>query len=110
MIDIAQIRRIALALPHVEERPCYGTPAFYIRGKLLARLHEDGETLVVKIDRDLRDALLDLAPDVYRLTPHYAPYPMVLMRLSAATTDQIEDRLAAAWRAHAPKRLLSAQK
>lgn len=51
------MRRLALALPGVEEGLSYGTPAFRVKGKFLARLKEDGGSLVVKIDFDEREAL-----------------------------------------------------
>lgn len=44
------VRRLALALPGVEEGVSYGTPAFRVRGKLLARLREDG--IVADFDRN----------------------------------------------------------
>ena len=44
---IETVRALALALPGVEEKPCQGTPAFYVRGKLILRLREDDKTLVV---------------------------------------------------------------
>lgn len=47
-----------LALPGVEEELCFGTPAFSVRLKLLARLKEDGGTLVVAADFDEREALM----------------------------------------------------
>jgi hypothetical protein len=43
---IELVRRLALALPGVQEGVCHGTPAFYVRRKLMLRLWEDGETLV----------------------------------------------------------------
>ena len=44
------VRKIAAPLPGMEEGPCYGTPAFRMRKRLIARLKEDGETLVL-LDR-----------------------------------------------------------
>ncbi len=35
------VRQLALAMAHVEERSSYGTPAFYMRRTLFARLLED---------------------------------------------------------------------
>ena len=49
---IELVRSLALALPGVEEGSCHGTPAFYVRRKLMLRLWEDGETLVVKFRRE----------------------------------------------------------
>ncbi|CAM8798732.1 hypothetical protein NCM_06294 [Burkholderia pseudomallei] len=42
------VSRIALVWRGVEEGMSYGTPALRGRGKLLARLRGDGDTLVVK--------------------------------------------------------------
>jgi len=33
------VRRLALALPEVAERPSYGTPGFRVKDKLFARIH-----------------------------------------------------------------------
>ena len=46
------VRKLALALPEVEEGISYGTAAFRFRGKLFARLHQSGDSIVVRIDRD----------------------------------------------------------
>lgn len=43
-----------------------GTPALKVKGKLLARLWEDGETLVLKVDKDAQ--LRALLEDSWRFT------------------------------------------
>ena len=53
---IELVRRMALALPGVQEGVCHGTPAFYVRRKLMLRLWEDGETLVVRFPKEKRAA------------------------------------------------------
>jgi hypothetical protein len=45
-VTLATVRQLALAFPGVEEGFSYGTPGFRVRGKFLARLWEDGETLI----------------------------------------------------------------
>jgi hypothetical protein len=55
MADIATLRRLALALPDVEEGTAYGTPAWRVRKKLFARLREDQETVAVRVDRGERE-------------------------------------------------------
>src|ERR1039458_8649503 len=87
------VRKIALALDHVEESTSYGTPAFKVRGKLVARLREDGETLVVGMDLDQRDELLAADPDTYYLTDHYRNYPSILVRLPRVHPDAMCDLL-----------------
>jgi len=99
------VRGAALALPQVEEYVCYGTPAFRVRKKLMARLREDGETLVVKVDDLARQAWFAIDPEIYFLTDHYRGYPVMLVRfagISAAALHKIVDE---AWQQVAPKRL-----
>src|SRR5437762_221978 len=45
-ISWTTVRDLALALPGVEESTSYRTPAMKVRGKLIARLKEDAETIV----------------------------------------------------------------
>ena len=92
------VRKIALALDHVEESTSYGTPAFKVRGKLIARLREDGETLVVGIDFDQREELLAADPDTYYLTDHYRNAPWILVRLPRVHADALRDLLRGAVR------------
>lgn len=100
-------RRIALALPGVEEYLCYGTPAFRVNKKLLARLREDGDTLVVKIEDSRRELLLQVDPDTYFMEEHYRGYPVVLLRLSRVRPEALAGLLEDAWRQLASKRLLA---
>ena len=81
----------------------YGTPALQVGGKvdgsggkLLARLREDGD-LVLRCEEGLRDALLELHPDIFHLTPHYAPYDWVLVRLARADAGQIAGLVERSW-------------
>ena len=55
---VEEVRRIALALPAVVEGVCFGTPAFYLRGKLMLRMWDDSETLVVKVPMAQREELI----------------------------------------------------
>ena len=101
------VRALALALPETSEKPCHGTPGFYVKGKLFARLLPDGKTLAVRVDPGERDALLAAVPDVFFVTPHYEGWPMVLIRLARIGRNDLADRLAEAWRFMAPARLLA---
>jgi hypothetical protein len=102
------VRQLALALSGVEEGLSYGTPAFRVRGKLLARLREDGESLVVKIDLDERELLMGADPETFYITEHYRNYPAMLVRLARVDTEALRALLEEAWRCAAPKRLLVA--
>jgi hypothetical protein len=100
-----EVRAVALAMPGVEEGTSYGTPAFRVGGKLLARLLDDGMSLAVRVDFDLRDALLESRPKTFYVTDHYRGYPTVLVRLPVARAI-LREVLDASWRRTAPPRLL----
>jgi len=102
------VRKLALALPEVEEGSSYGTPAFRVRKKFLSRLKEDGETLVVRIDFDERDILMAANPETFYITDHYRGYPAMLVRLATVDPDDLRELLEQAWRRVAPKRLIAA--
>jgi hypothetical protein len=102
------IARAGLVLPEVEEATSYGTPALRLRGKLLVRLRDDGETLALRVDPEERLALVHEQPEIFYVTPHYQDYPFVLVRLAAADREELEELLAEAWLLSAPKRLAAA--
>lgn len=99
------VRKIALRWPEVVDGTSYGTPALKVRKKLLARLREDGDTLVMPgVPQDERDMLIESRPSVFYFTDHYRDYPIVLIRLPAADRTTVEPLLRRQWRALASKR------
>lgn len=107
-ITPADVRRIALSFKGVEAGTSYGTVAYRVRRKLLARLHQDGATLVLRVDMALQFALIDINPDVFYITPHYVGHPYILVRMAAANPQEIHDLFGYAWRDLAPQKLLRA--
>jgi hypothetical protein len=103
-----ELRRMVASLPETAEGPCYGTPGFRARGKLFARLREDGESLVVRVDPIERDLLLEADPRCFYITDHYRDHPWVLVRLPVVEADVLADMLDRAWRLAAPRRLVEA--
>ena len=101
------VRALALGLPETGEKPCYGTPGFYVKKKLFARLLPDPKVLAVRCDMEEREALLEVAPEVFFTTPHYEGWPMVLIRLPKIERADLEERLVEAWRMMAPRTLLA---
>jgi hypothetical protein len=109
-VTFETVRQIALALPGVVEGTSYGTPAFRVKGKFLARLREDGESLAVKIGFDEREILMKIDPETFFITDHYLGYPTILVRLSRVHPDDLRMVLEQAWKRVAPKRLVNALK
>lgn len=92
------VRRMAQSLENVEEGTSYGTAALKIDGKLLARLKEDGDSLVVGTTFEERAEMMAADPETYYITDHYLNYPWVLVRLSRVHPDALQDLLRRALR------------
>jgi hypothetical protein len=109
------VRRIALALPHVTEDE--GRFAFGVHGKgfcwiYLERVHPkkarvpNPEGLAITITGEEEKAILIASdPEVYFTTDHYNGYPAILVWLPRISIDALEDLLVDAWHLKAPKAL-----
>ena len=94
-------RRTALALEHAEEVSSYGTPGFKVGGVLFARLHQNLDALVVRMDFEQRAELMKADPETYFITDHYLNYEWVLVRLDRVDPDALRDLLRGAWKSAA---------
>ena len=92
-LTLLAIRKVAASLPGVEEGTSYGTPAFRFKKKLIARLHQDGKSLVLKVGDATRDHLLQADSDTFFITDHYRGYPYVLAHLDRLTTTDLRKLL-----------------
>ena len=108
-VTFETVRQIAQTLPGAEESTSYGTPAFKVKGKLFARQHQDGESLVIAVDFAAREEMMNAAPEKFYLTDHYLNYPWMLVRMKQVNKDELRDLLMGAWRRVAGKTLASAQ-
>ena len=98
MATIDSLRKVALALPGVEEGTSYGALAFKSAGRVFAciatnKSAEPG-TLMIRMDDEQRDELIAADPEVYYLKEHYAGYHCVLIRLAKIHSDALRDLLA----------------
>jgi len=101
-MDFETVRQIATSLPDVKESISSWGWTFKVRGKLLAcpavnRSAERG-SLVVKVGMEDRARLLSSEPDTFYLTPHYAPYPSILVRLAKIDRAGMKSVLQMGWR------------
>jgi len=103
-VKFEAVRRMALALDNVEEGTSYGTPAFKVGGVLFLRLHQDLDSLVVRMDLERREEMMAADPEVYYITDHYLNYPVDTGAVGAGSSDALRDLIATAWRATARKR------
>ena len=93
-----ELRAIGLTFPQVTDGTSYGTPALKVKGKLLVRLRDDLDAVVLPMPFDRRDELIAEDPDTYFLTDHYVPYEYVLARLARLNEVQIRDLLGISYR------------
>jgi hypothetical protein len=105
-VTFETVRLAAKPLPDVVVSTSYGTPALKVRGKLLARLHQDGECFVLRADLLDREILIQSDPAVFFITDHYRDYPWILVRLLTVDPEALPDMMKRAWRLVAPKSLV----
>jgi hypothetical protein len=104
--DFAAVHRAAARLPGVELSTSYGTAALKVRGKLFARLHQDGECFVLRAELLDREILIQADPRVFFITDHYRDHPWVLVRFATVQPAALPELLERAWRLVAPEKLL----
>lgn len=122
MPDIADVQRLALALPGVVDERNDGRGgqlAFGVAGKAFAwtwmervdpkrpRVPNPGVLAIRVASLAEREALLSLDEPAFFTEPHYANYPAILVRLAEVDIDVLADLLTDAWRLRAPKALLA---
>jgi len=95
----AAAAKIAQRFPGSEVSTSYRTPALKVKGKFMARLRTEAEGwLAIKCDLANREMLLQAAPHVFHLTPHYENAPMILVDLAAIDEAGLAEVIERAWR------------
>ena len=115
MADADDVRRVALALPHVEEIDSEGFD-FRVGGKGFVwsyperrpgqprRIRADIAVLYVG-DEAEKQALLLGEPRIFFTTPGYDGWPLVMLRLAEVDADRLTELVTDAWRMRAPREL-----
>jgi hypothetical protein len=115
MADAEDVRRLALALPHVEEIDSDGFD-FRVAGKGFVwsyperlpgkprRIRTDIAVLYVG-DEAEKQALLLGEPGIFFTAPEYGGWPLVLLRLAEVDIDRLAELVTDAWRMRAPEPL-----
>jgi hypothetical protein len=112
MADAEDVRRLALALPYVEEIDSDGFD-FRVGGKGFVwsyperlpgqprRIRTDIAVLYVG-DEGEKQALLLGEPALFFTAPEYRGWPLVLVRLAEVDGDRLAELVTDAWRMRAP--------
>jgi hypothetical protein len=104
-----QLRRLALALPEVEERETWGEATFRVRGKIFAILSSDGRSASLKATPEQQAELLAMAPQVFSPASYLGRFGWVRVDVAAADADEIADLLEEGWWRTAPAVLRKAR-
>lgn len=99
---------LGLGLPDVEETTSWGQPTLKAHGKLWVWWSPHEDAPVFKLPVEERDFLVEAAPDIFFVTPHYKPHALVLVRPERLDPEWAKANLLRVWRAQAPKRRLTA--
>jgi hypothetical protein len=116
MADAGDVRRLALALPHVEEVDSDGFD-FRVSGKGFVWSYPErrpGGPRVIRTDIAVlfvgdeaeKQALLLGEPELFFSTPGYDGWPLVMLRLEAVDVDRLRELVTDAWRMRAPEALV----
>ena len=101
MATFDSVRKVLSSLGGVEEKTIHGSPALYVRGKLLVcpAIHKSAQpnSIVVSLPTEKRSSLLNSDPRVYYITEHYAKYPKILVRLDRINDEALRELLNISW-------------
>lgn len=79
-IAFEQIKSVALTFPGTEVGISYeGTPSIKIGKRLMCRLHECGDFIVIRLDFNTRERYLSSYPKLFHISDHYKKYPYICM-------------------------------
>ena len=115
MADADDVRRVALALPDVEEIDSDGFD-FRVGGKGFVWSYPErlpGQRRVIRTDIAVlfvgdeaeKQALLLGEPEVFFTAPGYDGWPLVMLRLAEVDVDRLAELVTDAWRMRAPEEL-----
>ncbi len=106
MVTWDGVVKFGTSLPGVEVGTSYGTAALKVRGKLLVRLKEDGETIVVGTTLADVDYLLRDEPEAFYVTDHYRDSGWILVRMAKVKVALLRSLIEDGWRRAAPAKLV----
>jgi hypothetical protein len=98
---LVRVRKLAMAMPDVEEGTTFGFPAFKVGGKTFAWFPKKKEvepgTLGARVSMLDREHLIASEPSLYYVTPHYHDYPSVLARVDLMTDAKLRELVSSAY-------------
>lgn len=110
VVTASGFRKVALALPEVEERSHFGKPDFRVRNKIFAGLSSDGRVGNLKLTSDVQAQVLALTSSAFRpCEGAWGRSGWTYVELALADVKQLEPLVELAWQLIAPKSLVLAR-
>ena len=108
MASFDDVRRIALALPEVEEVVTWGSDINWrVANKMFAITGDESSTgVTIKATLDAQEDLLALDPETFTKAAYVGRFGWINVRLDRVDEPMLAELLEKAWRQTAPKRLL----
>jgi hypothetical protein len=107
-VKIADVERLALALPEATEEPHFDMRSFRVRGKIFATVPPDGGVMHVFVDEAEARAAAAQDPATFSELWWGKRLSGLRVKVGAAKKIQMGELLEEAWRRKAPKRLVAA--
>lgn len=105
-MKLAEVRRLALALPEATEEPHFQLSSFRVRGKIFATVSPDGNFMNVFVDDSERELMVTVDPKAYE-SLKWGKIAYLHVHLAAAKAKDVKGLLRSAWERKAPKKLLA---
>lgn len=108
-LTVAEVRKVAMALPRTEEHSIRGQVKFRIRSIVYVALSLDQLTMGFAFPKELRDALIAGEPEKF-LLPRASDlrFNWVCVRLSAIDARELKTLVTEAWRMVVPRSVAAA--
>ena len=110
MTTAAQLRKLALSLPDVQEKSHFGQPDFRVSGKIFAGLSRDGSRANLKLTTDTQLSIVNGSSrcPFTLCAGAWGRSGWTYVDLSAVETAMLRQLVGEAWRLVAPKKLAAA--
>jgi hypothetical protein len=105
-VTFDEVRRLATALPEVEERLTWDTDiTFRVREKIFAIGGEGADRVSIKADLETQAELLEMDPATFAKSAYVGRFGWITVDLDRVDPTLLESLLRDAWRRTAPKKL-----
>ena len=105
IVTFAQLRRLCLALPEVEERETWGEATFRVREKIFVMGAPEGKVVSIKASLDDQAGLVAMDPSVFAVSAYTGRFGWVNVKLAKVRPELAQRLVTNAWKRTAPKRL-----